>query len=415
MTMTPTKSPDDENDFELTERLSPSKRLRDPPAPLRSDRFTDYSESEEESNNNEDDNENISEESSIDGLAPLSPATWALLMLPFLLLAVGLGVAYAGRRQHSLLAEFDPGQLLGDGNDRTFSDAKDGSSLLLYDLHQPQNTFIKGVSNRQYNVSETAAEQIRAFRQGDALIIHIEVEYHAGHAICSVLGNSTPGPDCWQLRDRPDPNYPYYYPWLHRDTAANAAVVRSQFDLISWKFSHPPGEITLSDTNWEHPSVLSVYVARDPMTRMLAYDKKGAELWPAVFGARVNPDQAHSQWWAFARSPYTDNFALRALTSNECCRGSHTPKKFQEQAKALLERFSLILDMDCLEDGLEAVADLLGLHIALPQKKAQASAQQRIPEAEIYDFLLSKNRMDIELYEFAKTRSLVKCSSGLAR
>ena len=422
-TMTSIASHDDENDFELrelTERISPSKRLRDPPAPLRSFHISDCSDDDDEEegshdNDNEDD-DNRSEESSMDGLAPLSPATWVLLMLPFLLVAVGLGIAYAGRRQNSLLAQFDPAQLLGGGggNGNTISDVNEGESPLLYDLHQPQNNVMKGItSHRSYNVSQTAAEQIRAYRQQKALIVHIEVEYHAGHAVCSVLGNHTPGPDCWKLKDRPDEesNYPYYFPWRHRDTAANAAVVRSQFDLISWKFNHPPAEITLSDTNWEHPTVLSVYVARDPMTRMLAYDKKGAELWPAVFGARVNPDQAHSQWWAFARSPYTDNFNLRALTSNECCRGSHTPKKFQEQAKALLERFSIILDMECLEEGLEAVADLLGLPIALPQKKVQPSAKDRIPEAEVYDYLVSKNRMDIDLYKFAKTRSLVHCTN----
>ncbi|GAX22252.1 hypothetical protein FisN_19Lh322 [Fistulifera solaris] len=401
----------DEKDLEMIDQLPHSKRLRDPPAPLRSELFADFSESDEVSDkpdSNDDDDEN-SENSSIDGLAPLSPVSWALLMLPFLLLAMGLGIAYAGRR-------FDPGQLLGNSNEvDTVSDINKAESPLVYDLHQPQDTSLRGISNRQYNVSATAAEQIRAYRQRDALIIHIEVEYHAGHAICTVLGNYTPGPDCWQLKDLPDPSYPYYYPWLHRDTAANAAVVRSQFDLISWKFNHPPGQVTLSDTNWEHSSVLSIYVARDPMTRMLAYDKKGAELWPAVFGARINPDQAHSQWWAFARSPYTDNFALRALTSSECCRGSHTPKKFLEQAKALLERFSIILDMECLEEGLEAVADLLGLQIALPQKKNQASARERIPEAEVYDFLVAKNSMDIELYEFAKTRSLVQCSSGRKR
>jgi hypothetical protein len=397
----------DEKDLEMTDQLPHSKRLRDPPAPLRSERFADFNESDEDSDNidNNDEDDDNSEVSSIDGLAPLSPVSWALLMLPFLLLAIGLGIAYAGRR-------FDPGQLLGKSNEvDTVSDINKAEISLVYDLHQPQDNLIRGISNRPYNVSATAAEQIRAYRQQNALIIHIEVEYHAGHAICSVLGNHTPGPDCWQLKDRPDPNYPYYYPWLHRDTAANAAVVRSQFDLVSWKFNHPPGQVKLSDTNWEHSSVLSIYVARDPMTRMLAYDKKGAELWPAVFGARINPDQAHSQWWAFARSPYTDNFALRALTSSECCHGSHTSKKFLEQGKALLERFSIILDMDCLEEGLEAVADLLALQIALPQKKNQAGARERIPEAEVYDFLVAKNSMDIELYELAKTRSLVKCNS----
>lgn len=399
------RASDDENDVEMTERIPPSRRLREPPVSLRYDQCAaDASESDEGSDNDDDEH---TEASSIDELAPLSTVSWVLLMLPFLLLAVGLGIAYAGRRQNSLFTQLDPQQGSG-GTSNSLSDVEDGS-LMLYGLHQPQNALIKGLSKQQYNVSETAVEQIQAYRQQNALIIHIEVEYHAGHAVCSVLGNNTPGPDCWQLKDRPDPAYPYYYPWLHRDTAANAAVVRSHFDLISWKFSHPPGEVTLHDTNWEHPSVLSIYVARDPLTRMLAYDKKAAELWPAVFGARVNPDQAHSQWWAFARSPYTDNFALRALTSKECCRGSHTPQKYLELAKALLERFSIILDMDCLEDGLEAVADLLGLQIALPQKKPQTSAQERIPEPELYEFLRSKNRMDIELYEFAKSRSLVKC------
>jgi len=38
------------------------------------------------------------------------------------------------------------------------------------------------------------------------------------------------------------------------------------------------------------------------------------------------------------------------------------------------------------------------------------SAKERIPYPEVYEYLLEKNRLDIELYEWSKTLALVNCS-----
>ena len=115
-------------------------------------------------------------------------------------------------------------------------------------------------------------------------------------------------------------------------------------------------------------------------------------------------------------------FALAILAGPGCCQGNETDPKHLAAAKEVVSRMTFVLDIACLQAGLEEVAHLLGfeprevdrrrlqrvdrdlkLHRKWPPPK------DRIP-AKIYDFLVERNRLDIELYEWSKEISLVRCS-----
>jgi hypothetical protein len=118
----------------------------------------------------------------------------------------------------------------------------------------------------------------------------------------------------------------------------------------------------------------------------------------------------------------TNNYALRVLSSNECCDGTESDIRSFEQARALLKRFTVILDIDCLNEGLSELGKILNITLdcntaltcskAVQTVAARPSYADRIGFDDVYQFLLEKNKYDIELYEWAKQRSLIKCNAG---
>mmetsp|Transcript_4998 Transcript_4998/g.5512 ORF Transcript_4998/g.5512 Transcript_4998/m.5512 type:complete len:127 (+) Transcript_4998:342-722(+) len=90
-----------------------------------------------------------------------------------------------------------------------------------------------------------------------------------------------------------------------------------------------------------------------------------------------------------------------------------------EHGKSLLDKFTVVLDIACLDEGIEALARLLHINIyqnetttELMKKKHvhhRETPKERIKYNDVYDYLLAKNRWDIALYEYSKSISLVNC------
>ena len=64
-----------------------------------------------------------------------------------------------------------------------------------------------------------------------------------------------------------------------------------------------------------------------------------------------------------------------------------------EDAKAMLNRFTIVLDIACLDDGMNALAELLGLEIPdeHPFYHPRPSNRERIGHDDVYEYLLEKN------------------------
>ena len=284
-----------------------------------------------------------------------------------------------------------------------------------------------------YSVSEKTQTQWAHYRAGTGLILHLHITHHGGTTFCHQLGQApyTDGAPPFACRADSDnaqsllalnwtteqaSAFPIHNPWHYQDTARNIARVRRYFHFLSWEYwLQPPSDPPLRETNWEDPNLLSIVIMRDPISRLLAGDG-----WVAQEHRNVYRNNAtEEEWWAFANSSvgHTDNFALRILAGKPCCRGKDTDPVFLEYAKALISRFSIVLDQECLDDGINAVANLLGIQLG-PKRRRKRELQyvhppnsERIPYKSVYDFLLERNRLDIKLYEWSKNISLVNCAN----
>jgi hypothetical protein len=140
--------------------------------------------------------------------------------------------------------------------------------------------------------------------------------------------------------------------------------------------------------------------------------------YPGIF---TTHDAGEKEWWDFAVEPYhNNNYAMRILAADEaCCDGANTNRTFLEKAKQMIQRFTFILDIECLEHSLDKMAGILGFDL-LHYGKSEDSfhdhtpAIEKIPYPFIVDYLVEKNKLDTELYEWAKQFALVNCSEVYA-
>ena len=213
-------------------------------------------------------------------------------------------------------------------------------------------------------------------------------------------------------------------PWSSQDTDANIRLFSTFYHMLSWEFSKAPSPRPLSATNWEHPQLVSIIVMRDPLSRLLAGDHATKTNFPNILEGNASLDE----WWAFADSTNTNNFAMRILAGQDCCQGQDTDPIHLVHAKELLSRFTFILDLACLTDGMAAVAHSLGFEprqqralldqaAVMMQRELAPSGvvhppvSERIPFPQVYEFLQRRNYLDIELYEWSKQISLVRCEA----
>lgn len=297
-------------------------------------------------------------------------------------------------------------------------------------LYQPTKvmTSIKSLhdSSISYTVSELAKLQIENYRtNGSGLILHIHITHHAGTEFCNRIGHArhdalappfacrvdikTAGLPKKNLNFTPDNDFPTNDPWSYEKTAYNIARIKEHFHFLAWEYYVEPPVPDLRSTNWEDPNLLSVIIMRDPISRLLARDG-----WVSVRHKSIYSGNAtENDWWRYANDTYgdTDNFALRTIAGFPCCEGEKTDPKYLAYAKALLSRFTIILDMDCLEQSMEAFANLVGIPFESNMKRQPhyPPNSERIPYSNVYNFFLQKNRMDIRLYEWSKNISLVRC------
>ena len=282
-----------------------------------------------------------------------------------------------------------------------------------------QVTANDGNNIRYNNVTEQAALQIQHYKQGTGLIVNIHITHHGGTTVCRAIGHSPNGTAPSRACNRPTENdgdnipFPERNPWLHAQTADNIKLVREHFHMIGMEFGyigHVP-KPSLAVTDWEHPDLVSMIVMRHPVSRLLARSGWIHNHYPDI--PKGNASQ--TDWWEYAKHPwFTNNYALRVLAGHECCDGANTSREHLQQAKALVRRFSIVLDIQCLDQGLEAVSRLLNISLNQPntprKPRQEVSLRDRVGYKDVYEYLLEKNQLDIELYEWSKNLALVDCS-----
>jgi hypothetical protein len=299
-------------------------------------------------------------------------------------------------------------------------------------------------------------EQVRSFRSGRGMMLHLHVTHHAGTTFCHALGASasatiagardsqsldissgstlatlaTGAPPFACRIDRKidtlhanltsDPRFSSRVPWWHNETQSMIDLLRPYYHMVSFEFGYNRPSIRLQNTDWDNPNLVSVFVTRHPLERMLSGDAYVGTHY-AILKEGTNA-ASHQQWWDFANMTYhgyTDNVMLRVLSNDPtCCHGADTPRERLEEAVELLRRFTFILDTNCLDEGMVALASLLGLdevanasmkHVQRLHHVHPANVEARYPYRDVYDHLVRKNHLDLELYRWTQQQALVRC------
>ena len=256
-----------------------------------------------------------------------------------------------------------------------------------------------------------------------------------GTYFCGVLKSVLTAPDfaCMGIRDAAEFNltdaqiddfkqHLQSKPWNYTETQDYIPRLKAMgFDVKFQEFGSPltkhqrhTTRKRLTDTDWEHPQLVSVFIARDPLERLLS---PGGAI-NKIFGSTAN--RTYDKWWIYANQSAdalhghkVNNFNLHFLTDSfDCCQGAQTDRTHLYAAQQLASRFTFILDQACLEDNLRAFGRILGIDFELkpnPINHHRKSVQERIPYRDVYEFLVKKNQLDIEFYEWTKTKSLVQC------
>ena len=272
---------------------------------------------------------------------------------------------------------------------------------------------------------QIAQRQIDNYRENrNGLLINVHLTHQGGTTFCGSFGWATgraPQFACMGPRDdltaEQTALYPSARPWVGEATAQNVEAVRHDFNytMISWEFSKPPSNPPLSATDWEYEHLLSVFVIRNPLSRLLAGDGYSIKAWSDVI---KHHNATIDTWWDFAKWKKADNFALRILAGNG--KGKEMTEADFGKAKELMQRFSVLIDIDCLGESLLTLADLTNVTLSNrtiaglqnPKKKHKhPPLEERYPYPEVYRHLQELNRFDIMLYEWAKTQVSVNCSS----
>lgn len=254
------------------------------------------------------------------------------------------------------------------------------------------------------------ARQVEAYREGRALLLSLHITHHAGTQFCHAMRQVGPTPsfacgggDNWPA------NLSNHHPWGYGETTLMAKEIRSYFHMIQWEYGYRPRG-PLERVNWESPRLASVIIMKHPMKRLLS----GGGMTNRAFGTLE--ERTAEQWLAFSESRYTNNYALNVLMPDGClANGGSTTAACLESAKDLVSRFTFVLDVECLEEGVRALSEELRFnHTSLMKDSlthVHPPVRDRIGNDTIYFKLLERNRRDIELYEWSKNLSLVNCDA----
>jgi hypothetical protein len=285
-------------------------------------------------------------------------------------------------------------------------------------------------SNQSFTIflTDRQLERVHNYKAGSGLILHLHLTHHGGTSFCHTLGiaSGQHSPDFACRIDSyvdqlgpaltSDPRFMSRVPWHWNETQSMIELIRPFYHMISFEFGFQLPPFPLQETDWENPNLLSVFITRNPLERLLSGDGYVSSHY-SIFEENATIED----WWDYANATdgLTDNFMLRVLSnSSDCCQGSATPPQRLQEAMDLLSRFTFILNVDCLDEGMEALASVLGIDGGNSIRtnsdmfhNQHPPLESRFPFPPVYDFLRERNNLDIKLYEWTRERSLVNCDA----
>jgi len=191
----------------------------------------------------------------------------------------------------------------------------------------------------------------------------------------------------------------------------------------SLEFMSGPDSFFWEAFPFKSEKVLSVFIARDPMQRLLSGDGQLNLKYPEAYpDSKLKPRNFHR--FAVETPPQASDYAMNILSGKIGNVEDGDRKVAFEMAKKSIDQFSIILDQACFGRSICAFCSLLGWdnchryhnlwyphdpHEAACPEKLWVSTQHIIQPREDWELLLSENTLGIEVYKRAKERALKKC------
>ena len=279
-----------------------------------------------------------------------------------------------------------------------------------------------------WNNTEAKRKARKAVIEGNGIIINFHVTHHAGtslYAQAMVNGLRSDGLNGIYNPHAGDTPKQTENKWLSSTVDGRAKKLRRngpglrQWASIEPGFSRTFGPETVP---WDSERVVFITVWRHPMTRLLSLagtEKKFPEINYRCSVHRLDCPADYTNYVQNGRK-YNDNYALRMLANKYHGLPPLTVADV-EVAKARLRNFSLIL----IEEWMPETSKLLCAFLkwkdctsvlgkkrtVSPTALKSKSPRERIQNDTLYADLLERNRMDIELYHYARTLALEQMSA----
>lgn len=285
-----------------------------------------------------------------------------------------------------------------------------GQHILVKIQFQPSLHEESSIFSRFTNRTRT---QLANYRNGHGIVINLHLTHHAGTTFCALAMENGP---CPPIACNPLSNESSLYKYGdHNFSTWNWN--EPPYHMIGWEFGAYVPSLNFNAIHWEHDHIISIFIAREPLSRLL---KPGPMFYESIGRPELSNQDSTATWNRTLWLQYLDywkvnNFVLTVLTQDSA------EKKLNGlvAAKELLNRFTFILDAECLDDNLSALSRLLGWkrttasspfgNITALHHLHIGSVRERIHNDEVFENLKERNEYDIALYRWLKTKSLIRC------
>ncbi len=275
-----------------------------------------------------------------------------------------------------------------------------------------------------WNNTKAKRKAVQAVINGNGIIINFHVTHHAGTAMYQqavATGLRTDGLNGIYDPRRGDSPEMTENRWISpTEDGRSGKTIRNGPGLRQWASIEPgfSGRFAPETVPWDSERVVFITAWRHPITRLLSLAGTPDREFPEMnYECSTKRLDCPGDFTNFVRKgqKYNDNYALRMLADKYKGFPPLTVNDL-EVAKARLRNFSLILIDEWMPETSKLLCAFLkwkdctsrlgSKHVTKPNTLKSKSPRERIQNDSLYADLLERNRLDIELYHYARTLAL---------
>lgn len=188
--------------------------------------------------------------------------------------------------------------------------------------------------------------------------------------------------------------------WTY-NRSADSATSDHRFQILSWDAGSDPSSVV----NLGDPHIVSIFIMQDPLRLVQAVDELLGGKHSRMKAAKVREE---------AKKIAKNHSTLGLLTGKSCLGGANATRSCFVKARSTLKKFTFVLNQACLADSVNALA----FELELPHAKLGRSTSDHrdrrvryraVNTNSLTEYVLDQLQGDINLYEWSRSMSIVKC------